>query len=116
VRQVTQRTLDSVLSEAAASPSVPPPGGQCAQGAPRAALLKVDTEGHEAAVLRGAARLLQEGRIAAVVFEHASSRGGLDELARLLRGLHPPSPGSGGAAPALRAADSPQGPQAAPRG
>lgn len=36
----------------------------------RVALLKVDVEGHEAAVLRGASRLLSQGRIRTILFEH----------------------------------------------
>ncbi len=39
------------------------------QGIERIHFLKVDTEGHDLAVLRGAAMLLEEGRIDAIQFE-----------------------------------------------
>ncbi len=54
--RVSADTLDGVLE-------------RCLSKAGRVAVLKVDVEGHEAAVLDGAARLLGEGRIAHVVYE-----------------------------------------------
>ena len=44
-------------------------------------LLKIDVEGHEASVLKGANRLLQERRIRHVIYEdHEQGRSGLPEL------------------------------------
>jgi FkbM family methyltransferase len=46
------------------------------------ALLKIDVEGHEEAVLRGAERLLADGRVRDIVFEHKQSYP--TELTRML--------------------------------
>jgi hypothetical protein len=47
-------------------------------------VLKLDVEGHEAAVLRGATRALAAGRVRYVVFEAHAPDGG--EAAQMLRG------------------------------
>jgi FkbM family methyltransferase len=76
VSKVHVRRLDEVCSE---------------EGIDHIDLLKLDVEGHEAAVLRGARRMLDEGRIAAVQFEFGGaaidSRTFLRDLIDLLPGF-----------------------------
>jgi FkbM family methyltransferase len=67
----------------------------CAEeGISRIALLKLDIEGGEVAALRGGARMLEEGRVDAVIVEYnrmAQTAWGFthDDLPELLRSTHP---------------------------
>src|SRR5690606_8055589 len=49
------------------------------RGVDQILLLKIDTEGSEPAVLRGARTLLEEGRIHAIQFEYGSTWAGLEQ-------------------------------------